>query len=40
MEMRERDRRDRLILWLVTTGSGLIIAIVLYFAGAFTRSTS
>lgn len=39
MEVRERDRRDRLILWLVTIGSGLVIAVVLYFAGAFTRST-
>ena len=31
--------RDRLILWLVTIGSALVITAVLWFAGAFTRST-
>ena len=34
-----RDRRDRRILLAVTVASALAIAIVLYFAGAFTRST-
>ena len=34
-----RDRRDRLALLMITAGSALIITAVLWFAGAFTRST-
>jgi hypothetical protein len=39
MDARERDRRDNRIMLLVTVVSGVVIAIVLYFAGAFMKST-
>lgn len=34
-----RERRERWNMMLVTIGTALVITIVLYFAGAFTRST-
>ena len=37
--MGERDRRDRLILLLVTGITALVIVVVLYCAGAFRPST-
>lgn len=39
MDARDRDRRDHRIMLAITIGSGIVIAVVLYFAGAFTKST-
>lgn len=39
MAMRDMDRRDRRIMLMITGGTALVIAVVLYFAGAFTKST-
>lgn len=39
MIKRERERRDRLAMLVITLVSGMIIATVLYFAGAFMKST-
>lgn len=39
MNPRDQNRRDRQILLFIVAVSGLVIAIVLYFAGAFMRST-
>lgn len=39
MDARDRDRRDNRIMLLVTAVSAVVIAVVLYFAGAFMKST-
>lgn len=39
MDARKRDRRDNRIMLLVTAASAIVIAVVLYFAGAFMKST-
>lgn len=39
MNARDRDRRDHRIMLAISIGSGIVIAIVLYFAGAFMKST-
>lgn len=39
VDARERDRRDNRIMLAVTAGAALVIAVVLYFAGAFMKST-
>lgn len=39
MEGRDRNRRDRSLLLLITALSALVITVVLYFAGAFARWT-
>ena len=38
-ERRARDRRDRAWMLLITVGVAVSIIVVLYFAGAFRRST-
>lgn len=39
MDARDRNRRDNRIMLFITLFSGVTIAIVLYFAGAFMKST-
>lgn len=36
---RDRNRRDNRIMLLVTLSAAVVIAVVLYFAGAFMKST-
>ena len=36
---RDLERRVRLVMLAITLAAGLVIAVVLYFAGAFRRST-
>lgn len=39
MDTRDRARRDNRIMLAISVGSAVIIAVVLYFAGAFMKST-